>query len=180
MGLPNRYTTTIMSTVAEQLRSAREARGLTIYQVAEITKIKTDHVRALEEGNYEAFSAPVYIRGFVRTYANLVKLDVPVLMSELDTELGRTDRFNEAPPLSNEPRGFLDVVMLQLSKVNWRLALPTLCAALALFLLVLGYRAWRAHRPKDPLSGLGPGLYQPAQKQAGDTLPLPATPPKKP
>ena len=98
MGLPNRYTTAIMSTVAEQLRSAREARGLTIYQVAEITKIKTDHVRALEEGNYEVFSAPVYIRGFVRTYANLVKLDVPVLMSELDTELGRTDRFNEAPP----------------------------------------------------------------------------------
>ena len=74
----------------------------------------------------------------------------------------------------------LTFTFLTCTEVNWRLALPSLCAALALFLLVLGYRAWRAHRPKDPLSGLGPGLYQPAQKQAGDTLPLPAAPPKKP
>ena len=168
-----------MSTVAQQLRSAREAHGLTIYQVAEITKIRTDHVRALEEGNYEAFSATVYIRGFVRTYGNLVKLDVPALMNALDSELGRTDRFREPPPLSDGPRGFLDVVMLQLSKVNWRVALPSLGAALALLVTILAYRAWRGRQSRDPLSELGPGLYQPAQKQAGDTLPLPPAQPKK-
>ncbi len=175
----NRYKSSVMITVAEQLRSAREARGLTVQQVAEITKIRTDHLRALEEGNYEVFSAPVYIRGFVRTYASLLKLDVPRLMTTLDAELGRTDRFVEPPPLSDEPRGFLDVAMLQLSKVNWRVALPSLGAALALLLLVVGYRAWRSHRPKDPLSDLGPGLYQPPQNQTGDTLPLPTAQPKK-
>ena len=37
-----------MSTVAERLHQAREARKLTIEQVAEITKIRTDHLRALE------------------------------------------------------------------------------------------------------------------------------------
>ena len=37
-----------MSTVSEQLRLAREQQQLDVYQVAEITKIKTDHVRALE------------------------------------------------------------------------------------------------------------------------------------
>src|SRR5438067_13829051 len=87
--------TMFMPTVAEQLRTSREAKGLTVYQVAEITKIKTDHVRALEEGNYDAFSAPVYIRGFVRTYANLLKLDVPALMDALDGELGRAQKFHE-------------------------------------------------------------------------------------
>jgi cytoskeletal protein RodZ len=175
----NRYRWAVMPTVAEQLRTAREIHGLTIYQVAEVTKIKTDHVRALEEGNYDAFAAPVYIRGFVRTYGNLVKLDGAALMNALDAELGRTERFHEPPPLSNEPRGFLDLVMLQLSKVNWRLALPSLAAAVALLALVLGYRAWRGHQAKDPLSHLGPGLYQPSQKQSGDTLPLPGTPTKK-
>src|SRR5437867_301757 len=107
----NRYNLTVMTTVAEQLRSAREARGLTVHQVAEITKIRTDHLRALEEGNYEVFSAPVYIRGFVRAYASLLKLDVPMLMTTLDAELGRTERFDEPPPLSDEPRGFVDVAM---------------------------------------------------------------------
>lgn len=65
-----------MPTVAEQLRQAREARNLTVQQVADVTKIRTDHLRALEEGNFDMFSAPVYIRGFVRTYSTLLKLDV--------------------------------------------------------------------------------------------------------
>ena len=175
----SRYNNALMRTVAEQLRTAREARGLTVYQVAEITKIKTDHVRALEEGNYEAFSAQVYIRGFVRTYANLLKLDVPALMAALDGELGRMQKFHEPSALSTEPRGVLDVAMLQWSKVNWRVALPALGAALMLLALVLAYRVWRSQQSKDPLSNLGPGLYQPPQKQSGDTLPLPPAQPKK-
>ena len=179
MVLWSRYNTAVMRTVAEQLRTAREARGLTVYQVAEITKIKTDHVRALEDGKYDAFSAPVYIRGFVRTYANLLKLDVPALMIALEGELGRTERFHEPPTLSKAPRGVLDVAMLQLSKVNWRVALPSLGAALVLLALILAYRAWRSQQSKDPLRNLGPGLYQPPQKQSGDTLPLPPAQPKK-
>ena len=47
-----------MSTVAEQLRSAREAKKLTVEQVAETTKIRTDHIRALEEGNFNVFPRP--------------------------------------------------------------------------------------------------------------------------
>jgi cytoskeletal protein RodZ len=172
--------TELMSTVAEQLRTSREAQGLTVYQVAEITKIRTDHIRALEEGKYEAFAAPVYLRGFVRTYATLLKLDVPGMMSRLEAELSQTDKFQELSPMFDEPRGFLDVVVLQLAKVDWRLALPSLGVALALLMAILGYRAWRAHRSKDPLANLGPGIYQPAEKQSGETLPLPpATQPKK-
>ena len=170
----------VMPTVAEQLRNSREAQGLTVYQIAEITKIRTDHVRALEEGKYEAFAAPVYVRGFVRTYAALLKLDVPAVLSLLEVELSQIEKFHELTPLFDEPRGFLDVVVLQLAKVNWRVALPSLGVALALLLAILGYRTWRAHRSKDPLVNLGPGVYQPVEKQSGDTLPLPSpTPPKK-
>jgi cytoskeleton protein RodZ len=165
-----------MVKVAEQLRTAREAQGLTIQQVAEITKIRTDHLRALEDGNYATFAAPVYIRGFVRNYARLLKLDLPAVMVALDAELDQTEGFLQPPPLSDEPRGFVDLVMLQLSKVNWRVALPSLALALALLALVLGYRAWRGHQTKDPLRNLGPGLYDPPQTQAGDTLPLPTKP----
>src|SRR6266404_9003813 len=71
----------VMSTVAEQLHLAREAKNLTVHQVAEVTKIRTDHIRALEEGNFNIFSAPVYIKGFVRTYATLLKLDVAEVMA---------------------------------------------------------------------------------------------------
>ena len=55
-----------------------------------MTKIRGDHIRALEEGNYSIFSAPVYIRGFVRTYANLLKLDTKVLLDQLGRELAES------------------------------------------------------------------------------------------
>ena len=110
-----------MPTVAEQLRCAREAQNLSIYQVAEITKIKTDHIRALESGTYDSFSAPVYIRGFVRTYAKALKLDVTELTATLEAELSQTEKFSEPPPLTNQPRGTLDFLMLQLSKLSWRI-----------------------------------------------------------
>src|SRR3989441_4247142 len=104
-----------MATVSEQLRLAREAQQLDIYQVAEITKIKTDHIRALESGNFDMFSAPVYIRGFVRTYATMLKLDVPRLLVDLEAELSRSERFRDPPPLTNTPRSPLDFLMLQLT-----------------------------------------------------------------
>src|SRR6266516_4336702 len=109
-----------MATVADQLRRAREEQNLNVYQVAEITKIKTDHIRALESGTYDSFSAPVYIRGFVRTYAKALKLDIAKVTADLEGELSKTDKFSEPPPLMARKGGPLDFLMLQLTKLNWR------------------------------------------------------------
>jgi cytoskeletal protein RodZ len=163
-----------MSTVAEQLRQAREAKNLTVQQVVEITKMRADHLRALEEGNFDVFTAPVYIRGFVRSYSTLLKLDVPQIMAELDTELGRTAKYSEPPPLSEHPRSALDFVMLQLSRMNWRKGLAVLAVTAALAAVVWAWVGWR-HR--HPLKGLKPAVYHSASGSAGDTLPLPAAPP---
>jgi len=161
-----------MPTVAEQLRHAREQQNLNVYQVAEITKIKTDHIRALEAGEYDMFSAPVYIRGFVRTYAKALKMDHAQLTSALDGELSQNEKYRDPPSLTNTSNGTLDFIMLQLSKLNWRIVMATVAAALVIILTASALRN-RAKREVDPLRDLGPGVYQPAQGQAGDVLPLP-------
>lgn len=160
-----------MPTVAELLRHAREEQKLNIYQVAEITKIKTDHIRALEAGQYDAFSAPVYIRGFVRTYAKALKLDVGQVSSALDAELARTERFSGPPPLEPRPRGALDFLMLQLSKLNWRIVGTLVGAGIVLLVLFSALRGCGG-RKSDPLKNLGPGLYQPTNA-TGELLPMP-------
>ena len=165
-----------MSAVAEQLRQAREAKNLTVQQVVEVTKIRTDHLRALEEGNYDVFSAPVYIRGFVRSYAALLKLDVRQVMAALEVELAGTTKFAEPPPLAEHSHGVIDFLTLHLSKMNWRKGLLGLGAVLALVAVVLVVVAWRHH---NPLKGLKPAVYRPASDAAGDTLPLPAPPPRR-
>lgn len=161
-----------MPTVAEQLRQAREAMKLDVHEVAEATKLKTDQIRALEDANYDYFTAPVYLRGSLRTYANLLKLDAVQLVTQLEVERGAAQR----APVSGESaavrRGALDSVMLRLSRVNW------LIAGALVFVLVVGlvartsYRAWKARRSVDPLSNLSSVMYQPPA-QAGDLLPLP-------
>lgn len=167
-----------MATVSEQLRRAREQQHLDVYQVAEVTKIKTDHVRALESGNFEMFPAPVYIRGFVRTYAAMLKLDVPRVLADLEAELGRSERFAEPPPLTNRPRTTLDFLMLQLSRMNWRVAFGVVAVLLFVLLAVAVVRS-RYTKPADPLKNLPPGTYQPKPGRGGDKLPLPAPPPAR-
>ena len=165
-----------MPTVGEQLRSAREARTLDIYQVAEVTKIRTDHLRALEAGDYNLFAAPVYIRGFTRTYAGLLKLDVPKIMSDLNQELAQIEKF-QTTPAHGSARGPLDVLVLGLARLNWR---QLGIAGAILVLVILGLVAFGPRKKPsatNPLIQLGPGLYQ--SKPGGELLPLPTNAPQR-
>src|ERR1051326_2026373 len=107
-----------MASVGEQLRAARENQGLSLADIVERTKLRSDHVRALENGDYDVFAAPVYVRGFVRSYGNLVKLDVSALMADLEAELGHSRHLQESTQLTKPAASILDVLMLQLSKVK--------------------------------------------------------------
>jgi len=160
-----------MPTVAEQLRAAREAKKLTVQQVADATKIRTDHIRALEEGNFSAFSAPVYIRGSVKNYATLLKLDLPQITAALDTELNVTEKFSEPPPLTEETKSPIDHVLFLLSKMNVKVAMAAAGILAIVVIFGIAHWAWRPHKGADPLANLQPAVYQPAK--SGDTLPLP-------
>lgn len=159
-----------MSTVAEQLRAAREAKMLTIQQAADATKIRTDHIRALENGNYDAFPAPVYIRGSVKNYAAMLKLNVPQIMLSLDEELSGTEKFSEEPPLAEQNNSIGNHLMYLLSKLNWKTA-AIAGGIVVVILIAQGIRfAIHSHKKGDPLAGLPPAVYQ---SDSGETLPLP-------
>lgn len=164
-----------MATVAEQLRAARQAAGLTLQQVADITKMRADRVQAVEEGDYGAFTAPVYVRGFVRTYARLVHADEATVMAALDAELAQSERLREHPSLTGQNQGTLDRIMLRLSRINWRLALPVLLVLAVLVVATWIYRANERAWAEDPLNGVPPAVYHPPAG-AADTLPLPTPP----
>ncbi|MDR3273830.1 MAG: helix-turn-helix domain-containing protein [Puniceicoccales bacterium] len=66
----------------KQFTTAREALGLALGEVASKTKIREEYLEAIERGDL-GFSLPdVYIRGFVRNYAKLLRLDVETVMGE--------------------------------------------------------------------------------------------------
>jgi cytoskeletal protein RodZ len=168
-----------MATVAEQLRTAREAQQLTIQQIAEITNVRADHIRAIEQGNYDVFSAPIYIRGFVRSYCKILKLDSGQVITQLNAELDQTDKFSEPPPLTDEPRTVVDFLTLQLSKINWRKALIAVLILIAVVMVYGFVQSWRSGKNRDPLKGLRPGVYQPGTNQSINRAPLPSAPPRR-
>jgi flagellar biosynthesis protein FlhG len=57
------------------LRKAREAHGVEIQDIANITKISPMHLRAIESEDVEALPAPVYVRGFLQQIAKALQLD---------------------------------------------------------------------------------------------------------
>jgi cytoskeleton protein RodZ len=160
-----------MSTVAEQLRVARESSQLSIEQVADLTKIRTDRVRALESGKFDAFSATIYIRGSVKAYARALKMDEVQLLSALDAELKGIEKFSEPPPLVESRKTILDKLTLLWAKLNWKIGFAGVGVVVVLILASFSVLAWKHHQKSDPLKNLPPAVYQPAG--SGDTLPLP-------
>jgi len=158
-------------TVGQQLRQAREAQKLGVHEIVDMTKIRGDHIRALEEGNYSVFSAPVYIRGFVRTYATLLKLDTAQVLRQLGRELADSGQVD--PLLASPARSYLDAAMFQLSKFSRRMAWPAIGLVALVLVIIGGYLLWTHDRNQDPTAGLGAGLYQ-VPTNSGETLPLPA------
>jgi cytoskeletal protein RodZ len=160
-----------MSTVAEQLRAARMAQKLTLPQVADATKIRADHLEALERGDFSVFSAPIYIRGSVKNYAARLKLDVPQILAALDAELKGTEKFSEPPPFTDETKKPLDRVIFLLAKLNLKMV-SAVIAVFGIVVVIVVVNAVLKHSKKsDPLANLPPAVYQPAS--SGDTLPLP-------
>lgn len=74
-------------TVGEQLRLAREARGLEVADIAQTLKLGPRQVEALEGGDWKGLPGNTFIRGFVRNYARLTQIDPAPLMAQLDEVL---------------------------------------------------------------------------------------------
>ena len=90
-------------TIGERLRVAREAKGLTLDEVAGQTRIPVRHLQHIETGDWDALPAITYSVGFVRSYGNLVGLDGQALGQELRQNLGGAVRRPGPAPEYYEP-----------------------------------------------------------------------------
>jgi transcriptional regulator with XRE-family HTH domain len=65
----------LITPLGETLQRARQARGLTLEEVERDTRISCRYLQALENENFGLLPAPVYARGFLRTYARYLGLE---------------------------------------------------------------------------------------------------------
>src|SRR4051812_42703676 len=68
------------------LRSAREARGISLTEAERETKIRQKYITALEDDNHALLPGPTYARGFLRNYAAYLELDANELIHLYDEQ----------------------------------------------------------------------------------------------
>jgi len=79
----------------ERLAATRRARGISVYEIAKELHIDEPTVRALEENRFDVLGAPVFAKGHMRKYAELV--GVPV--DEILADYSQLNRSAGAPPI---------------------------------------------------------------------------------
>jgi cytoskeleton protein RodZ len=119
--------------LGERLKRAREARGMSLDDVASQTRIPIRHLQHIEQEDWDALPAVTYAIGFTRAYANAIGLDGPAIAGELREMVGGprrrvpvADYYEPADPARVPPRS---------------LAIGAIVFAV---LLVIGYLIWRS------------------------------------
>jgi cytoskeleton protein RodZ len=148
-------------TVAEQLRSAREQSGLSLDEVAAYLKIRRVYLDAIEEGRDSDLPGHTYAVGFVRAYADYLKLDADSIVSRFKGETAESDDktklvFPSPMPEGRTPGGALILIAI-------------VCAALV-------YGAWIYMSSQDrSLAEIVPALPESLERLIS-TDPVEATP----
>jgi transcriptional regulator with XRE-family HTH domain len=78
-----------MQTIGERLEEARKRKGISIREAAETTKIRGDYLQKFEANSFDIDLPPLYLRGFIRTYAKFLDLDAERLIGDVDAALAR-------------------------------------------------------------------------------------------
>ena len=154
--------------VGEQLRLAREARGLELADIAQTLKLGQRQVEALEGGDWKGLPGNTFIRGFVRNYARLMQIDSVPLMAQLDQVLEKPANsltVSEMPPAEMPHTG---------STVSQRSKLVVLLGGGFVVLAALAYflMAGNLSSLRDSTQTLLDSL---ARKEADAVVPAPLT-----
>jgi hypothetical protein len=102
-----------MSTLGQQFKAARQAKGVSEKEAGSATNILTKMIIAMEADDFSLMAAPTYAKGFIRLYANYLGLDPAPLIEEYNqkhntgarrfTDDSQLERSRQpARPLSNQ------------------------------------------------------------------------------
>jgi len=136
-----------------RLASQRQSAGLGVTDVAAQLRLHPNQVRAIEQEDLARLPAPVYVRGFVRSYARMLKIDPSPLLSDLNAKLepARESVVGEATDYSAARAATRERKLPQ-----WMLAIALLA------LIALGIVGWQATEQQQPPTSTPVAVAAPA------------------
>ena len=74
-----------MKEIGERLKAARIEQGLSLEDIQQTLKIRLKYLQAIEDGRLEDIPGLVYARGFIRSYARLLSVDIDEDLARITT-----------------------------------------------------------------------------------------------
>ncbi len=119
-------------TAGQILKSAREAKEISADRLARALNLDVPAVRAIESDRYAVIGAPVFVRGHLRKYAQLVDISADEVMAAYERAEEPADRVQLHPMKPEErPRSegrlwpFVVLLLFVVGVVVWWLLRPT-------------------------------------------------------
>ena len=133
-----------MGYLGEKLKTARDAKGVTLTQAEEETKIRRRYLEALENEEYDIIPGVVYTKGFLKTYAAYLGLDIDEIMTDFKL-LNIREEKPERPQVKFQ--AYTTSVSRRKRKFKWKPAwLTVILAAAAIITLLLFDNVWNNDR----------------------------------
>jgi cytoskeleton protein RodZ len=130
-----------------RLAIARRENGISAREIAKELHLDEPTIRALEQNDFEVFGAPVFVKGHLRKYAELVGVPIDDILSDYY----QLNRSAGAPPLVGLPRKSANPVWL----ASWiAIALVLTAGAIAAYW-------WYTYVPAPPVVRMEPGVRAP-------------------
>ena len=76
-----------LTELGARLKEARTAKGYTLDDLQEITKIQKRYLVGIEEGNYSSMPGSFYVRAFIKQYAEAVGLNANEILEQYRTDI---------------------------------------------------------------------------------------------
>jgi cytoskeleton protein RodZ len=148
----------IPASLGKMLSEARERLGLSVADVAVQTKFAPRQIEALEADDFKHLPEPAFLRGFVRSYAKILHLDVEPLLAALPQAKAAVAEM--IPPSVEVPYPG--------GNTSQKQTLILLGAALLLAMIAVGFSVWHFTTPlrQSPSAKLEASVALPAEKQA--------------
>lgn len=121
------------------LRDTRLRKGLTFGDIEHVTRINRHYLEALEREQFDVLPAPVYARGFLRSYARTLGLDPEQAVALMPADLPRPPGLDPLPGLR---RGSADAPALPIPSLPAIPLAPRALAVAAGIVLLLFAAAW--------------------------------------
>jgi cytoskeleton protein RodZ len=83
----------LMQTIGEKLEEARKRRGISLREASEVTKIRSEYLANFESNSFDLPVPPIYVRGFLRSYATFLKLNPEKVITDYNAHVLGESKF---------------------------------------------------------------------------------------